>query len=92
LLKSVSSGFLGRKASTNPKILIIKKVILLKEKNKALVLNKKLSILKQLNDEDNIFLDFSSSANGGFFSKKEYKFKVYYRYESKESGGCKGLI
>lgn len=64
--------------------MIIKKVVLIKEKHPALVLNQKLSILRQLNDEENIFLDYSSTAKGGIFSKKEFKFKIYYRYQSKD--------
>ena len=62
--------------------MIIKKVVLFKDKKQANLLNEKLNILRNFNDNENIFLDFTSQANGGIFSKKEYKFKIYYRYQS----------
>jgi hypothetical protein len=54
----------------------------MEDKTKALELNEKLIILKQFKDEENIFLDYTAESNGGVFSKKQFKFKIYYRYES----------
>lgn len=45
-------------------------------------LNTKLRFLKKLQDENNIFLDYSAETKGGILSKKTYKFKIYYKYES----------
>lgn len=64
---------------------IIKKVLLIKDKEQALEFNQKLGILQQFNDQENIFLDYTSEAKGGIFSKREYKFKIYYRFQSSQN-------
>lgn len=58
---------------------------MIKDKREACELNEKLNILKKFRDQENIFLDFTSQAKGGVFSKKEFKFKIYYRYQSNKS-------
>lgn len=46
-------------------------------------MNTKLRFLKKLNDPNNIFLDYSSEVKGGLLKKKKFKFKIYYKYESR---------
>lgn len=45
-------------------------------------MKKKLELLKKINDEHNIFLDFSAQVKREFLGAKRYKFKIYYRYKS----------
>lgn len=54
----------------------------MQDKQQALEFNQKLGILKKFEDQENIFLDFTSEAKGGMFSKREFKFKIYYRFQS----------
>lgn len=61
---------------------MIKKILLVKDKTHALEINQKLIILKDFGDQENIFLDYTSQAKGGVFSAREYKFKIYYRFQS----------
>ena len=63
---------------------MIKKIIEESDYTKASDLNTKLRFLKKLQDENNIFLDFSAETKGGVLSKKMYKFKIYYKYERKK--------
>ena len=64
------------------KIIIAKKILEIVDKGEALELKEKLQILKRLNDQENIFLDFTAESKLGLFGKKKYKFKIYYRFES----------
>ena len=60
---------------------VIKKIIEEEDFVKASDLNTKLRFLKKLNDENNIFLDYSAESKGGILSKKKFKFKIFYKYE-----------
>lgn len=42
----------------------------------------KMNLLRELSDDKNIFLDFTAEGGKGFFRKKKYTFKIYYKYES----------
>ena len=59
---------------------VVKKIIELDEKGSALELKEKLEILKNFEDGENIFLDYSAKRKR--FLKKTFKFKIYYRNES----------
>jgi hypothetical protein len=63
-------------------VYVIKKIIEEEDFQKASDLNSKLRFLKKLQDQENIFLDFSAETKGGLLKKKSYKFKIYYKYES----------
>ena len=57
----------------------------MKEPEHAKELYTKLVFLKELSDPENIFLDFKSDSKGGLFSKKSFKFSIFYKYQCKFS-------
>ena len=63
--------------------MILRKDIVEEDKAKALELRQKLTVLKNFQDKDNIFLDFSAKSNFGIISKQKFRFKIFYKYESK---------
>ena len=63
------------------KVKIIKKIEEFTEYGEALNLFKNLTLLKKVKQDDNIFLDFSATTKG--LVKKNYKFKIYYKFERK---------
>jgi hypothetical protein len=59
----------------------VKKILELKDKGSALDLKEKLEVLRNFEDGENIFLDYSAKRKG--ILTKTFKFKIYYRNESK---------
>jgi hypothetical protein len=55
----------------------------IEEENEARKLFDQCKVLKKIRKEDNIFCDFSCQKKGGIFSKKRYKFKLYYKANRK---------
>ena len=50
------------------------------EEDNARLLFQKCSILKNLNIPENKFCDFTCQKKGGCFSKRKFKFEIFYKY------------
>lgn len=63
--------------------MVVKKKFSISDEREAIKLKDKLKILKDFHDQENIFLDFSARIKRTLLLKKVFKFKIYYRFESK---------
>ena len=77
-------GLQTQKRGRNNQLFVLRKTIEIDDQKEAIEFLAKVNLLKELSDDKNIFLDFSAEGGGGFFRKKKYIFKIYYKYES----GC----